>query len=244
MSEIAIAIDLEKQRELITKHYRQSAKELAEVGRLLMEVRSSLRDKTSFKAFLKTLPFSRESAYNFIRLQRHVLKHGDAILAIEQIRVSAWYILPPANTEAVQAVIERAIEGKEVTKEDAKMVLSTVKYKSERQEQAFHTANNISTPFVMNAIKRGAITDNVTGEDIPLEDAEPSQVVAGAEHDRNERIFRHTPSVQPLHNPRSLTVQLERIQDSKGRWRLALPENVPAFLIDKQITFYIEEAAA
>jgi hypothetical protein len=40
-----------------------------------------------------------------------------------------------------------------------------------------------------------------------------------------------------------LTVQLERIQDSKGRWRLALPENVPAFLIDKQITFYIEEKA-
>jgi hypothetical protein len=41
-----------------------------------------------------------------------------------------------------------------------------------------------------------------------------------------------------------LTVQLERIQDSKGRWRLALPENVPAYLIDKLITFYIEEKAA
>jgi hypothetical protein len=43
---------------------------------------------------------------------------------------------------------------------------------------------------------------------------------------------------------RALTVQLERIQDSKGRWRLALPENVPAYLIDKQITFYIEDKAA
>lgn len=244
MSAIVIAIDLEKQRELITTHYRQSAKELAEVGRLLLETQDSLEGQ-SFEAFINTLPFSRHSAFNFIRLYKHVLKHGDVILAIEQIRISAWYVLPPENNEAVQWILEKAHRGEVVTKKEAKIALSSVTYKDERQEQAMHKANEISTPYVMSLIRTGAVPDNVTGEDVPLEDADATLILLGAEQDKYERIQRHAPPVvQPLHSQRALTVKLERIQDNRGRWRLALPENVPAYLIDKQITFYIESEAA
>lgn len=239
-NEIIFKLDLEKQRALIQSHYRQSIKELAEIGRILKETHRALHGNT-WEAFLKTLPFSRHSAYNFMRIHEHVLKHGDAILAIEQIKISAWYILPPENNEAVQMILDKAARGETVTKIEAKTVLSSVKFQSERHEQAWHTANDISTPFLMNAVATGVITDNVTGEDIPLEDAEPTLVVMAAEKDKYERIQRHSGIVQPLHGAKSITVKLQQIEDKQGRLWLALPQDIPAVLIKSPVTFWYEE---
>jgi hypothetical protein len=243
-TKIIIAIDLEKQRQSILSHYSKAARELAEIGRLLLEAQESLGDETSFLAFVTTLPFGRRSAYNFIRIHQHALRHGDAILAIEQIRISAWYLIPPKNNEIVQAVLEKAARGEEVTKKEVKMLISSAKFEDERKEQAWHEAAQISTPYVLNAIKTGVVTDALTGDDMPLEEADATLVLVGAEQDKWERVARNASPVQPLHSPHSLTVMLERIQDNQGRWRLALPENVPAFLIGKKITIYVENEAA
>lgn len=82
---------------------------------------------------------------------------------------------------------------------------------------------------------------SIEGQSIPAYSnvIDMTQLAAIQEYDEHRK--RQKQHIADNSKKNKLTVQLERIQDSKGRWRLALPENVPAFLIDKQITFYIEE---
>ena len=95
--------------------------------------------------------------------------------------------------------------------------------------------------FVADAITRGTITD-INGDDIPLIDADTTLIDVTSdqilyESTRRQRV--HIEEKTPT--TRKLTVSLQLVRDEGGRLRLALPEEVPAWLSGKQVTFYYED---
>lgn len=54
----------------------------------------------------------------------------------------------------------------------------------------------------------------------------------------DEAQKRHIARLQPR---QKVTVDLNLIKDESGRFRLALPEHIPAWLAGKQVTFYIDK---
>lgn len=175
----------EHQRGAIIAQYGKAITALSEVGRILSETSKQLND-VSFEDFLKTLPFSRRSAYNYMRLFEHV----QSVQAVAQanVQISAWYHVPSDNTELIQAIIAKAETGR-VTSQDVKALLNTVSFETERQQSAWQNAAATNPKFVVESIARGVVT-GLDGEDMPIEQADATLIHVNSVQDTYESIKR------------------------------------------------------
>jgi hypothetical protein len=194
----------ERQREAIVSQYQKSIEALSEVGRLLLEAQKHL-DK-SFDSFVVDLPFSRPSAYNYMKLYQHVqtclsVRHAN-------VQISAWYHVPIGDTATIDAIIEKSKQGKRVTSDDVKTLLSSVRFDNARQQSAWQNAAQASPAFVVESIARGYVTSQ-NGEDIPLEQVDATLIEIAANQDAYEAIQRQAERVKANTKPQAkLTIQV------------------------------------
>ncbi len=216
--EIIPFFNQERQKEAIINQYQKSIEALAEVGRLLLEAQKHL-DK-SFDAFVADLPFSRPSAYNYMKLYQHIqtclsVRHAN-------VQISAWYHVPIGDSATIDAIIEKSKHGR-VTSEDVKMLLNTVRFDSQRQQEAWQNAAIASPDYVVESIARGHVM-GLNGDDIPLEQADPTLIEIGANQNAYEAIQRQAELVKASAKPQTkLTISLE-CQRIDGEFRLVIPK--------------------
>jgi hypothetical protein len=215
MTTITIPIDLDMARERITETYQKAIKSLIDVGEMLSDVQQSLPDGETFTAFIQTLPFSPRSAYHYIRLHKHYLAHGDVMVALERIKIDVWYQLKP-DSDLTQKVIDRAKQGKTVSKKDLKQLTASINYATVAQAQAWNSAAEINPSFVLESFKRGVVTD-LDGNDIPLEEADATLVYVNANQQLSESIHRQKNHIQENARPsRKLTLKTQAVRDNHG----------------------------
>lgn len=214
----------ERQKEAIVSQYQKSIEALAEVGRLLLEAQKHL-DK-SFDAFVGDLPFSRRSAFNFMNIYKLVQKHG-ATVALANVTIAAWYITPPEDEALVNAIIEKSKEGKKVTVQDVRALLSTVNFNGDdRQALAWHTAAESNPSFVVESFKRGAMP--VNGLDMPLDAISPEWIEHAADEDMLRRKMLHMDEKQKSQAKLTISLECQRID---GEFRLVIPKEYTDSLI-------------
>jgi hypothetical protein len=182
-------INLQSERDAILFHYKKAALELAEIGKRLTSLKKRMDNAKEFKAFLASLPFSERSSYHFMQLHEHVLKHGSATVATENICIAAWYIAPPENEALVNAIIEKS-KTEKVTAQDVRALLSTVTITDDRLSLALHTAAQENPAFVIGMVAKGAL-DTVDGLTISLDDISPQDLSLAWEKDKHERQMLH-----------------------------------------------------
>lgn len=224
-------INLEIRRNEIHSAHDKAIKQLIEVGRLLVDTQTHLAEK-SFIQFCDTLKFSRQTAYNYMRLYSHSLVQRLDSLENALINLSVWYIVPPENTETVQRIQALAADGKKVTKELASQLVN----ESAPLNEALHKAALQAPQETVNMLMTGTAMDT-DGNHVPLIDSDNTLIQINATDDEYERLQRQQLYIQDKAKKKvKLECQLELIQVN-GRWRFALPEDVSGKL--KDTTFSI-----
>ena len=229
------ALDLQSRKLEIESAHDTAIENLITCGRLLADTQSQL-DSQTFLSFCDDLKFSRSTAYNYMRLYQHSLVHSLDTLQNPLIKLSVWYRLDP-DSDTVQKVKALADAGKKVTPALARQLVQETAPLNETLLKASETAPD----FVADAITRGVITD-IDGHDIPVHEADSTLIQVNTDQYLYESAQRQRLHIEHNSKPSGkLTVDLHLIKDSTGRFRLALPENVPAWLAGKQVTFYFSE---
>lgn len=245
MTEISIPIDLDYARERITATYKKAIESLIGVGHMLKQVKDNLGNDTTFHAFVETLPFSQRSAYYYLKLDEHYQTLGSAMVALNQISISVWYQLDP-DSELVDKVIERAKQGKKVSKKDLKQMVASIEYETVAQAMAWNEAVETSPNFVLESFKRGVVTD-LDGNDIPVTEADPTLLEVLSDEDKYERTKRQKLLIADNANDdwQEYNTVIGAIDNYlSSRLGFKYGSQVRLFVKDKQVKIYIQEAAA
>lgn len=216
MSDMTIPLNLDECRDKITAHYNEASKSLLEIGRLLYEVKQNLPEDSTFEAFMTTLPFSRRSAYNYLRLHEHYLQHGSATVALEQLSIDVLYILPP-DSKAVDKAIAKVKSGKKVTKQDAKALVKSADFGSNERNRAWEAAAEMNPQFVAESMQRGAVMD-LDGQDRPLNEVDATLIEVSADQEKSESLRRQKLHIQE-HADKQEPIEgiVQALQDNHGK---------------------------
>lgn len=234
------AANLELERAEIVAHYVKSAEELGRIGQRLASLQKRL-EYGEFTAFLKTLPFTPRSAYNFMQIAKHVEKHGSEMISQANVTIAAWYIAPPDNAELVDAIMQKAQAGEKVTAHEVKRILSNLKVDDDRLAHALHSAAEKSPQLVAESLARGAMP-TVQGLDMPLDELTATDVAWASEQDQWERRERQKLHIADNAPSQKWTVAIESPDTQKAIQSL-LPNGMKAPAIGSTITLLWKKEA-
>lgn len=230
-------LNLEQRRNEIHAAHDTAIERLIEVGRLLVDTQNQLTEQ-SFIQFCDTLKFSRQTAYNYMRLFSHSLVQRLDTLQDAMINLSVWYYVPPQDTETVTKIAELASKGKKVTKELALDLIKEVAPLNEGLKRAAETSPQETVDMVF----RGTVLDS-DGHDKPLIDADPTLIQVNAIEHEYERLQRQKAHIQETAKKQvKLECELELITDKDGVVWMALPQNTSLKLIKQTITIYYNDS--